>query len=148
MPASPWNLSVAVAMIVLGAMFAWYERRTAQLLPTFSARLRPFLVARSRRRIRVASLFVMIGVLMACGHWTDLHVHPIRFLLIGILTTIFSITLLAYGISDFYATRTQRVAAGRRALSRFSEASKPELPGSGRFHDNSSAKTSSDDDAG
>lgn len=121
MAASPWNLALAVALIVLGAVFAWYERRTAQLLPQFSARLRPFLVTRSRRRIRVASLFIMIGILMACGHWTNLHEHPIRFLIIGIMTIIFSIALLAYGVSDFHATRAQRVESGRRALARLAD---------------------------
>jgi hypothetical protein len=125
MPASPWNLSLAVALIVLGAVFAWYERRTAQLLPKFSARLRPFLVTRSRRRIRVASLFIMIGVLMACGHWTDLNQHPVRFLIISLLTVIFSIALLAYGVSDFYATRAQRVESGRRALTRLADVKTP-----------------------
>lgn len=145
MSASPWNLSFAVSLIVLGAIFGWYERRTAQLLPTISARLRPFLISRTRRRIRIAALFVMIGVLMACGHWTDLHQHPIRFLSIGILTTLFSIALLVYGLADYYATRVQRIEAGRRALERIAEANQAKTSASFRPADRDLPSKSPDD---
>ncbi len=114
MAPSPWSLPLAVMLIVLGSVFAWSERRTALSLPNISDRLRPFLARRTRRRLRVATLIIMIGVLMACGHWTDPLVNPIRFLIIGVVTTIFSVTLLLYGISDYRASRVRIAEANRR----------------------------------
>jgi hypothetical protein len=144
MAGSPWNLSLAVAMIALGAVFAWYERRTVKLLPTFSARIRPFLVTRSRRRVRVAALFMMIGVLMACGHYTDPQLNPVRFIIIGLLTALFTIVLLGYGVSDYYSMRNQRLESGRRALARLAEVSEISPPATAS--DQQSAATGKSDD--
>jgi hypothetical protein len=108
------SMILSVALIALGTMFALHERRVAALLGTIPESFRRFAISRTRRRLRVAALFIFVGLLTACGQWTDPRENPIRFLIIWGLATIFSLALLAYGIADVLASRAQLRESFRR----------------------------------
>lgn len=117
-PSAVMSMVLSVALVALGMMFALHERRGAAVLSTIPESLRRFAVTRTRRRLRVATLFIFVGLLTACGQWTDPLIHPIRFLTIWGLATLFSLALLAYGITDVMATRAQLRESLRRRRAR------------------------------
>src|SRR6184192_3416204 len=100
---SVWNFAPAATLVLLGALFAWVERRTVAQRRLLPETLREFATDRSRRRLRIAALLIFVGVLMACGNLTDPRDHPVRFLVIWSITALLAVSMLLYGIADFYA---------------------------------------------
>jgi hypothetical protein len=100
-----WNYLPAAMLIVMGALFAWIERRAAIGRELLSPSLREFATDRSRRRVRIAALLIFVGVLMVCGNATDPRDHPLRYLVIWGLVALMAVSMLCYGVYDFYATR-------------------------------------------
>jgi len=111
---SPATFVTAAALVALGIMFAWIERYTAATRELLPAGLRDFATARSRRRVRIAALLIFVGALMACGNLTDPNLHPLRFLLIWGLTALLAVSMLCYGLADFYYSRVLWVERMRR----------------------------------
>lgn len=111
---SPATFATAAALVVLGIMFAWIERYTAATRELLPAALREFATARSRRRVRIAALLIFVGALMACGNLTDPQLHPLRFLVIWGLTALLAVSMLCYGLADFYYSRVLWVERMRR----------------------------------
>lgn len=109
-----WNLAPAAALVVLGAMFAWFERRMSAHRHLLPASMREYATARSRRRIRIAALLVFVGALMACGNLTNPHEHPLQFMAIWTVTALLAISMLCYGVADFIAARSLWVERMRR----------------------------------
>jgi len=108
---SLWNFVPAAGLVLIGAGFAWIERKMAPRRSLLPASMREFALNRSRRRIRVAALMIFVGTLMACGNLTDPRAIPLRFVAIWSLTALLTVSILCYGIADFRAS--QRMLAGR-----------------------------------
>jgi hypothetical protein len=95
----------SAVMVVVGIWFAMHERRNAASLADVPEVRRPFVVTRTRRRIRIATLFIFIGLLSACAGATEPRHHPIRYLIIWSTVTFFALALLGYGVADAYAAK-------------------------------------------
>lgn len=99
----------SVLLVIVGAVLALRERSAARSVGLIPAGLRGIAVARIRRRIRIAVLFIFLGLVTASGHATQPEVNPIRFVIIWSTATLFSIALLGYGVAEARSLRrTQR----------------------------------------
>jgi hypothetical protein len=128
-----WNYMPAAALIVMGALFAWIERRTGAGRELLPVAVREIALNRSRRRVRIAALLIFVGVLMGCGIATDPHRHPVRYVSIWGLTALLAVSMLCYGIYDFYATRVLWVERMRQSAGNLGEAARrarAAMPGS------------------
>lgn len=112
---APLGYVFSAVLILLGTWFAWRETRTAAELPKIPAEVRPFAAGRARRRLRIAVLFIFIGLLLACGHATDPQLNPLRYVVIWGLVTLFSFSLLVYAYLDLRALRTHWQSEVRRS---------------------------------
>lgn len=121
---SPATFATAAALVVLGVAFVWIERQTAATRALLPAALREFATARSRRRVRIAALLIFVGALMACGNLTDPNLHPLRFVAIWGLTALLAVSMLCYGVADFYYSRVMWIERMRRAAAPLAEAAR------------------------
>jgi hypothetical protein len=111
---APLGYVFSAALVLLGTWFAWHESRSAADLPNVAAAARPFAASRVRRRLRIAVLFIFIGLLLACGHATDPQLNPLRYVVIWGMVTLFSFALLVYAYLDLRALRTHWQSEVRR----------------------------------
>jgi hypothetical protein len=119
---SPATFVTAGALVALGIVFAWVERYTASSRELLPAALREYATTRSRRRVRIAALLIFVGALMACGNLTDPQEYPLRFLAIWGLTALLAVSMLFYGLADFYYSRVLWIERMRRSAAPLAQA--------------------------
>jgi hypothetical protein len=121
---SPATFVTAATLVMLGVAFAWIERHTAATRELLPATLREFATARSRRRVRIAALLIFVGALMACGNLTDPDRYPLRFVAIWGLTALLAVSMLCYGLADFYYSRVLWIERMRRTAAPLADAAR------------------------